>query len=75
MTETTNTGAAPVFKTVISSKIFECMGIPILMSLPEGEATAIVRATGCEISVPPENPAALAASMLGVLETQSGNAA
>ncbi|MGB7738196.1 MAG: hypothetical protein WBM03_03720 [Steroidobacteraceae bacterium] len=51
------------------------MGIPILMSLPEGEATAIVRATGCEISVPPENPAALAASMLGVLETQSGNAA
>ena len=56
---------APVFKTVIPSKIFECMGmgIPILMSLPEGEATGIVRTMECGVCVPPENPAAMAAAI------------
>ena len=55
----------PVFRTVIPSKIFECMGmgIPVLMSLPEGEATAIVRDTGCGVCVPPENPEAMAAAI------------
>ncbi|MGP1680655.1 MAG: glycosyltransferase family 4 protein [Burkholderiales bacterium] len=55
----------PVFRTVIPSKIFECMGmgIPVLMSLPEGEATAIVRETGCGVCVPPENPGAMAAAI------------
>ena len=55
----------PVFKTVIPSKIFECMGmgIPILMSLPEGEATGIVRTLECGVCVPPENPAAMAAAI------------
>ena len=52
----------PVFATVIPSKIFEAMGmgVPILMSLPEGEATAIVRSTGSGICVAPENPEAMA---------------
>lgn len=52
----------PVFATVIPSKIFEAMGmgVPILMSLPDGEATGIVRKTGAGLCVPPENPAALA---------------
>ena len=83
------------------------MGIPILMSLPEGEATGIVRTMECGVCVPPENPVAmaaaierlegspvdrqrlaaaaraaarlysrdaLAASMLGVIEAQGGNA-
>jgi glycosyltransferase involved in cell wall biosynthesis len=56
---------APLFKTVIPSKIFECMGmgIPILMSLPEGEATGIVRTLECGVCVPPENPAAMAAAI------------
>src|SRR5450631_2228177 len=56
---------APVFKTVIPSKIFECMGmgIPILMSLPEGEATGIVRTMGCGVCVPPEDPPAMAAAL------------
>ena len=51
-----------LFTTVIPSKMFEAMGmgIPILMSLPEGEATGIVRSTGSGILVPPENPQALA---------------
>ncbi|MFA5913766.1 MAG: glycosyltransferase family 4 protein [Burkholderiales bacterium] len=55
----------PVFRTVIPSKIFECMGmgIPVLMSLPEGEATAIVRETGCGVCVLPENPEAMAAAI------------
>jgi glycosyltransferase involved in cell wall biosynthesis len=55
----------PVFATVIPSKIFESMGmgVPILMSLPEGEATAIVRATGSGICVPPEDPSAMAAAI------------
>ncbi len=53
---------SPVFATVIPSKIFESMGmgVPILMSLPEGEATGIIRAANAGICVPPENPEALA---------------
>src|SRR5258708_2389952 len=55
----------PLFRTVIPSKIVECMGMgtPILMSLPEGEATGIVRALECGVCVPPENPAAMAAAI------------
>ena len=55
----------PVFATVIPSKIFESMGmgVPILMSLPEGEATGIIRATGSGVCVPPEDPAAMAAEI------------
>jgi glycosyltransferase involved in cell wall biosynthesis len=55
----------PVFATVIPSKLFECMGmgIPVVMSLPQGEATRIVEQTGCGIVVPPEDPAALAAAI------------
>lgn len=51
-----------VFATVIPSKIFEAMamGVPVLMSLPEGEATAIIRDSGCGVCVPPEDPAGLA---------------
>lgn len=53
---------SPVFATVIPSKIFEAMGmgVPILMSLPEGEATRIVRDTRAGICVPPEDPVAMA---------------
>jgi glycosyltransferase involved in cell wall biosynthesis len=52
----------PLFAQVIPSKVFESMGmgVPILMSLPEGEATSIVRATGAGVCVPPEDPTALA---------------
>ena len=37
--------------------------IPILISLPEGEATGIVRTMECGVCVPPENPAAMAAAI------------
>ncbi len=55
----------PVFATVIPSKLFEAMGngVPVLLSLPEGEATALVKRLGCGVTVAPENPAALAASV------------
>ena len=38
----------PVFAGVIPSKLFEAMahGVPIVLSVPEGEATALVRETG-----------------------------
>ncbi len=60
----------PVFATVIPSKIFESMGmgVPILMSLPEGEATRIVRETGAGVCVPPEDPAAMAAGIVELAE-------
>ena len=56
---------SPVFATVIPSKIFESMGmgVPILMSLPDGEATGIIRATDAGVCVPPENPEALAEAL------------
>lgn len=56
----------PVFSTVIPSKIFEsmAMGVPILMSLPEGEATDMIKSTGSGICVPPENPRAMADALL-----------
>ena len=52
----------PVFESVIPSKMFECMamGIPVLMSLPEGEATGILRESGAGLCVPPEEPMAMA---------------
>src|SRR5690606_13295280 len=52
----------PVFSTVIPSKLFEAMGmgVPVLMSLPQGEATRIVEQTRCGVCVPPEDPRAMA---------------
>lgn len=52
----------PVFATVIPSKIFESMGmgVPILISLPEGEATGIVRRAECGVCVPPEDATRMA---------------
>lgn len=52
----------PAFAEVIPSKIFEAMGmgLPILMSVPEGEATKIIRDHGVGMCVAPEDPDALA---------------
>jgi glycosyltransferase involved in cell wall biosynthesis len=58
----------PTFATVIPSKLFECMGmgLPVIMALPEGEATRIVRQTGMGVVVPPEQPAPLAAAVVAL---------
>lgn len=59
---------SPVFSDVIPSKLFECMGmgLPVIISIPEGEATDIVKETGCGIVVPPEDPDALAYAIKGL---------
>lgn len=46
-----------LFRTVIPSKIFECMGmgIPTIMSVPKGEATQIIEETKSGIVVESEN--------------------
>jgi putative colanic acid biosynthesis glycosyltransferase WcaI len=61
----------PVFATVVPSKLFEAMahGVPVVMSVPEGEATGIVRSTGCGIVLPPEDPLALAEALRALLRS------
>ena len=53
---------SPAFAEVLPSKMFEAMGmgLPVLMALPEGEATEILELDGAGIAVLPENPKALA---------------
>lgn len=53
----------PLFATVIPSKLFEAManGVPTVASVPEGEATTLVRDTGCGVVVRPEDVDELAA--------------
>lgn len=60
----------PVFSTVIPSKLFEAMGngVPVLMSLPEGEATALLRDNACGVTVPPEDPLALANAVVALAD-------
>ena len=55
----------PTFTEVIPSKIFEAMGmgLPILISAPEGEATQIVAAEYAGVVLPPEDPPALSAAV------------
>lgn len=59
-----------LFKTVIPSKIFECMGmgIPIVMSVPEGEATEIIRTTESGIVVESENVDQITAAITSLQE-------
>ncbi len=61
----------PVFATVIPSKLFEsmAMGVPVVASLPEGEATGIVREAEVGEVVPPDDPTALAAAVSSLKDT------
>jgi glycosyltransferase involved in cell wall biosynthesis len=54
--------AAPDFAEVIPSKIFEAMamGLPIVLSLPEGEASRLVLDEGAGVHVAPGDPTAIA---------------
>jgi putative colanic acid biosynthesis glycosyltransferase WcaI len=56
---------APLFTTVIPSKIFEAMGMgcPILLVAPDGEAGRLIRSTGAGVVAPPECPTALASAV------------
>lgn len=61
----------PLFSTVIPSKIFESMGmgLPIIISLPVGEATKLVEESGAGVVVVPENPVALKATILDLFQS------
>lgn len=63
----------PVFSTVIPSKIFESMGmgIPILISIPKGEAVGLVVDSFSGVYIPPENPKLLAAQILKLASDKS----
>jgi len=60
----------PVFSTVIPSKIFEAMATqrPILLSVPDGEARALVEENGIGVWVEPDEPSKLAAAILDLTE-------
>ena len=55
----------PLFRATLSSKTFEAlaMGMPVIMSLPAGEATGLVDEYGFGINVRPENPQDMAAAI------------
>ena len=52
----------PLFAGAIPSKMFEAMsaGRPVILSLPEGYATALLRECRAGLVIPPEDPDALA---------------
>jgi glycosyltransferase involved in cell wall biosynthesis len=56
----------PLFAQVIPTKLFESMGmgIPVIMALPEGEATSLVNNYGCGVVIPTENGEKLAHKIL-----------
>ena len=56
---------APLFETVIPSKIFEAMGmgLPILLVTRSGEASALIRREGVGLFVPAADPSGLAAAV------------
>ena len=56
---------SPLFKTVIPSKIFEAMGmgLPMIISVPGGEATDIIKTYNCGIQVAPETPQEIASAV------------
>ena len=57
---------SPIFKTVIPSKIFEsmAMGLPILISMPFGEATDLIEKYKAGIKVSPGHPKELSNKFL-----------
>ena len=61
---------SPVFRGVVPSKMFEAMGmgLPILLAAPEGEASRILAADQAGVWIPPEDPDALARSVLDLME-------
>jgi len=58
----------PLFSTVIPSKIFEsmAMSLPIIISVPEGESTQIIRTQKAGLVIPPENSNSLSEALLNI---------
>lgn len=61
---------APVFETVIPSKIFEAMGmgLPLIVAAPDGEVSHIVKSQNAGLHVPAEDPDALAKAVRRLYE-------
>jgi len=61
---------ADLFRTVIPSKVFECMamGLPVVYVGPDGEGSGIVRSHGAGLMVRPEDPAALAQAVTDLMQ-------
>lgn len=64
---------APLFKTVIPSKIFESMGmgIPMVVSMPVGEATQLVEQSKSGLIVHSESPEEIAAAIVEFKDDQN----
>ena len=67
----------PLFASVIPSKIFESMGmgLPIILSLPIGEASGMIQKSGAGVVIPPEQPEKLAETVVRLLENREELAA
>ncbi len=63
---------SPLFESVIPSKIFEAMGmgLPIILSLPKGEASGIIQRSGAGVVIPPEQPEILAQTVIRLFENR-----
>ncbi len=63
----------PLFTTVIPSKIFESMAmkLPIVISVPDGEATKIINDTRSGLIVRPENPEDLAKAVISLKKNEN----
>lgn len=63
----------PLFATVIPSKLFEAManGVPTVASVPDGEATGLIRDTGCGVVVRPEDADQLAAVIQALADNRN----
>lgn len=66
---------APLFKTVIPSKIFEtmAMGLPIIYVGPEGEGTSLVKQHSVGICIEPDNPTVFATEIRGFINNSNLN--
>ena len=63
----------PLFSSVIPSKIFESMGmgLPIILSLPKGEASEIIEQNSAGVVIPPEDPVKLASTVSELFEDRA----
>ena len=63
---------SPTFAGVIPSKMFEAMGmgLPVLMALPQGEASDILARDGAGLHIEPENPIALSKAAIELCDNQ-----
>ncbi|MFO7914296.1 MAG: glycosyltransferase family 4 protein [Candidatus Krumholzibacteriales bacterium] len=61
-----------LFRSVVPSKMFEYMAVktPLLMSVPEGEATTIVKKYDCGVLCDPDSPESLAENIMHLFNNQ-----